>query len=98
MTIRLIKAIKVLSIIATVRSQILCQLTVKMICGLKSQHLQTQNATIFKVLAGIKQACRQVLRFEGQNNLLGEKDLFYYSICLKQTFLGTIKFSWHKNI
>jgi len=36
MTIRLIKAIKVFSIIATVRSQILCQLTAKMICGLKS--------------------------------------------------------------
>ena len=36
MTIRLIKEIKVLSIIATVRPQILCQLTAKMICGLKS--------------------------------------------------------------
>jgi len=36
MTTQLIKAIKVLSIIATVRSQILCQLTAKMICGLKS--------------------------------------------------------------
>jgi len=31
-----IKAIKLLSIIATVRSQILCQVTAKMICGLKS--------------------------------------------------------------
>jgi len=31
-----LKAIKVLSIIATVRSQILYQLTAKMICGLKS--------------------------------------------------------------
>jgi len=36
MTTQLIKAIKVLSIIATVRLQILCQLTVKMLCGLKS--------------------------------------------------------------
>ena len=38
MTTQVIKAIKVLSIIATVRSQILCQLliTTKMICGLKS--------------------------------------------------------------
>jgi len=36
MTTQLIKEIKVLSIIATVRSQILCQLTAKMICGLKS--------------------------------------------------------------
>jgi len=36
MTIRFIKAIKVLSIIATVRSQILCQLTAEVICGLKS--------------------------------------------------------------
>jgi len=35
-TIQLIKAIKVSSIIATVRLQILCQLTAKMICGLKS--------------------------------------------------------------
>jgi len=31
-----LKAIKASSIIATVRSQILCQLTAKMICGLKS--------------------------------------------------------------
>jgi len=37
MTTQLIKAIKVLSIIATVRSQSLCQLTAKMICGLKSR-------------------------------------------------------------
>jgi len=36
MTTQLIKAIEVLAIIATVRSQILCQLTAKMICGLKS--------------------------------------------------------------
>ena len=38
MTTQVIKAIKVLSIIATVMSQILCQLLVtsKMICGLKS--------------------------------------------------------------
>jgi len=36
MTTQVIKAIKVLAITATVRSQILCQLTVKMICGLKS--------------------------------------------------------------
>jgi len=36
MTTQFIKAIKVLSIIATVRSQIPCQLTAKMICGLKS--------------------------------------------------------------
>jgi len=36
MTTQLIKAIKVLSIITTVRSQILCQLTAIMICGLKS--------------------------------------------------------------
>jgi len=36
MTTQVIKAIKVLSIIATLRSQILCQLTAKMICGLKS--------------------------------------------------------------
>jgi len=36
MTTQVIKAIKVLSIIATVRSQTLCQLTAKMICGLKS--------------------------------------------------------------
>jgi len=33
MTRQVIKAIKALSIIATVRSQILCQLTAKMICG-----------------------------------------------------------------
>jgi len=33
---QVIKVIKVLSIIATVRSQTLCQLTAKMICGLKS--------------------------------------------------------------
>jgi len=32
MTTQVIKAIKVFSIIATVRSQILCQLTAKMIC------------------------------------------------------------------
>jgi len=36
MTTQLIKESKVLSIIATVRSQILCQLTAKLICGLKS--------------------------------------------------------------
>jgi len=36
MTTQVIKAIKVLPIIATVRSQILCQLTPTMICGLKS--------------------------------------------------------------
>jgi len=36
MTTQVIKAIKLLSIIATVRSQIHCQLTAKMICGLKS--------------------------------------------------------------
>jgi len=36
MTTQVIKAILVLSIIATVMSQILCQLTAKMICGLKS--------------------------------------------------------------
>jgi len=44
MTTQVMKAIKVLSIIATVRSQILCQLTAKMICGLKSLTfgLQTQ--------------------------------------------------------
>jgi len=34
MTTQVIKAMKFLSIIATVRSQILCQLTSKMICGL----------------------------------------------------------------
>jgi len=36
MTTQVIKAIKVVRIIATVRSKILCQLTAKMICGLKS--------------------------------------------------------------
>jgi len=36
MTTQVIKAIKVLSIIATVMSQILCQLSEKMTCGLKS--------------------------------------------------------------
>jgi len=36
-----IKAIKVLSIIATVRSQILCQLTAKMICGLAGSEVRT---------------------------------------------------------
>jgi len=36
MTTKVTKAIKVLLIIATVRSQILWQLTGKMICGLKS--------------------------------------------------------------
>jgi len=36
MTTQVIKAIKVLSIIATMRSQILCQITAKMICGPKS--------------------------------------------------------------
>jgi len=35
MTTQLIKAIQVLLIIATVRSQILCQITTKVICGLK---------------------------------------------------------------
>jgi len=35
MTTQVIKAIEVLLIIATVRSQILCQLTAKMLCGLK---------------------------------------------------------------
>ena len=41
------------------------------ICSLRSQ-----NATSLKVQAGIKQACRQVLRFKGQNNLLGGKICF----------------------
>jgi len=36
MTTQVSKAIKVFSIIAIVRSQILCQLTAKMICRLKS--------------------------------------------------------------
>jgi len=36
MTTHVIKAIEVLSIIATVRSHIACQLTTKMICELKS--------------------------------------------------------------
>jgi len=36
MTTQAITVIKILSITAPVRSQILCQLTVKMICGLKS--------------------------------------------------------------
>jgi len=36
MTTQVIKATKVLSIIATVRSQILCQLPAKIMCGLKS--------------------------------------------------------------
>jgi len=36
MTTQVIKEIKVISIIATVRSQILCQLSAKMIFGLKS--------------------------------------------------------------
>ena len=49
MTTQLIKAIEVLAIIATVRSQILCQLTAKMICGLKSLTLNCQNATSLKV-------------------------------------------------
>jgi len=35
-TTLVIKAIKVLSDVATVRLQIICQLTAKMICGLKS--------------------------------------------------------------
>jgi len=43
MTTQVIKAIKVLSIMATVRSQILFQLTAKMIYGLKSLHMQSQN-------------------------------------------------------
>jgi len=37
MATQVIKAIKVVSIIAAMRSQILCQLTAKIICGLKSQ-------------------------------------------------------------
>jgi len=36
MTTQVIKTIEVLSTMATVRSQILCPLTAKMICGLKS--------------------------------------------------------------
>jgi len=36
MTTQVIKAIEVLTIIATVWSQIKCQLTPKMICGIKS--------------------------------------------------------------
>jgi len=36
MTTQVIKAIKVLSITTNVKSQILCQLNAKMICGLKS--------------------------------------------------------------
>jgi len=52
---------------------------------------------VLKVWAGMKQACRQVLRFGGQNKLLGGQDLcFYYCTRLKQTFLGTIQFVGHK--
>jgi len=39
MTTQAIKAIKVLSIMATVTSQILCQLTAKVICELKSLNI-----------------------------------------------------------
>jgi len=46
MTTQVIKAIKVLSITATVRSQILCQLTAKMTCGLKSLTVQTQKSKL----------------------------------------------------
>ena len=45
-----LKAIKILSIIATVRSQVLCQLRAKIICGLKCLQTQNyQNATSLKV-------------------------------------------------
>jgi len=37
MTTQVVKAINVLSITATVKSQILCQLTIKMTCGLISR-------------------------------------------------------------
>ena len=48
MTTQLIQAIKDLSIIATVRSQILCQLTAKMICGLKSLNADSEVRTVRK--------------------------------------------------
>ena len=70
----------------------------KMICELKSltfadsEVRAVQNATSLKVYAGLKQACCQVWRFGGQNKLLvGQDFCFYYSICFKQTFLGTKK-------
>jgi len=84
MTTQVIKAMKVPSIIATVWSQIPCQLTAKMICGLKYLTFADsglQNATSFnKVYAGIKQACSQVLRFGRQNKLLGGKIFVFIAV------------------
>jgi len=70
------------------------------ICRLRSQNCQ--NATSLKVSAGIKQAFRLVLRFEGQNNLFGGNVfiLLWYmfktnfsgqnKILLAQKYLGTL--------
>jgi len=50
MTTQVTKAIKILSITATVRSQILWQLTAKMMCGLKSlTFADSEVTTSFKV-------------------------------------------------
>ena len=48
------------------------------ICRLSSQNCW--NATSLKEQGGIKQACRQVLRFKGQNNLLGGNDFCFVAI------------------
>jgi len=49
MTTQLIKAIKVMSSVATVTSQILCQLTTKMICGLKSLTFADSEVRTFRM-------------------------------------------------
>jgi len=64
MTTQVIKTFKVLSIIATVRSQILCQLTAKMICQLKSlfADVELTECHKFESVGWHKQACSLILR------------------------------------
>ena len=38
------------------------------------------------------------MRIGGQNKLLRGQDFAFYSVCLKQTFLGTKKFGGHKKL
>jgi len=60
--------------------------------------LQTQKSELsechkFESVGWHKAGLQAGFEVEGQNNLLGEKGLFYYGICLKQTFVSTTKFS-----
>jgi len=85
MTKQVIQAVKVLLSIATVRSQILCQLTAKMICGLKS--LAFADSGVRTV--GMPQVWKGLqLGFEGKINCYGGKIFILLRYMFKANFSG----------